>query len=245
MPKWKESWKMVKCLFQRKLLHVSVPMKGWICHTTSKGWFLPGKAIDLCSHMLYLNWNCPKRDGPTFQILWTNFSKLLRVIFPHVTGHMPPFQALSRSNLMGFSSHPVFSIALLVGQNCMCLAVWGCFPLPTKKSCLQRSSYDSNKNKNQDSCHFFCQEIPKTLHFPLLVGRDCPREFHGIHQTKICVRFYCRGIVDHPFCPPNSCDVKNSCLAPCFTICHSVVWFSFVITWSVDLLDSLCKYQAW
>ena len=25
------------------------------------------------------------------------------------------------------------------------------------------------------------------------------------------------------------------CLAPCFTICHLVVWFSFVITWSVDL----------
>ena len=80
------------------------------------------------------------------------------------------------------------------------------------------SPYDSNKNKNQNSCHFFCQEIHKNLHFPLLVGRDCPRKFHGIHQTKICVRFYCRGIVDHPFCPPNSCDVKN--FMPCSLLHH-------------------------
>lgn len=107
----------------------------------------------------------PKGMGQPFKSYELILVSCYVLFFPHVTGHMPPFQALSRSNLMGFSSHPVFSIALLVGQNCMCLAVWGCFPLPTKKSCLQRSSYDSNKNKNQDSCHFFCRRSLKTYTF--------------------------------------------------------------------------------
>lgn len=106
----KESWKMVKCLFQRKLLHVSVPTKGWICHTTTKGWFLPGKAIDLCSHMLYLNWSCLKRDGPTFQILWTNSSKLLRVIFFHMSQVTCPRSKLCQDPIL-WDSHPTLSSA--------------------------------------------------------------------------------------------------------------------------------------
>ncbi len=135
--------------------------------------------------------------------------------------HMPPFwldwtKLCWDPTLWAFSSHAVcpnqLSIVLLVGQNCMCLAVWGS-PFP-QTECLQRSWEVFLPPMIPISTRIlalFCQEIPRNLCFPLLLGGYCPREFHGIHQ-KISLWFCYMGVSKNRGTPKSSILIGFSIL---------------------------------